>query len=130
MPVDPQRTPLAERPAAAGTALLVIDMFSDWDFPDADALAPAAARVARCSGRLKQRCDKAGVPTVFVKDNHGPWRSDAPAIEARVRDYDVVAPTDCVGSQTIRRNAAALRCMKQAHKVATPRSRGLRIVAD
>ena len=83
MPVAPQRTPLAEQPAAADTALLVIDMFSDWNFADADALAPAAVRVAQRIARLKRRCDKAGVPTVFVNDNHGPWRSDAPAIIAR-----------------------------------------------
>jgi nicotinamidase-related amidase len=52
------------------------------------------------------------------------------AIEARIRDYDVIVPPDCVGSQTVRRNTAALRCLKQAHKVATPQSRGLRIVAN
>ena len=49
MPVAPQRTPLAERPAARRTALLVVDMFSCWDFPDADALAVAAMRVAAAS---------------------------------------------------------------------------------
>jgi len=47
MPVAPQQTPLAERPAAGRTALLVVDMFS-WDFPDADALAAAAMHVAGC----------------------------------------------------------------------------------
>jgi hypothetical protein len=46
MPVAPQRTPLAEESAAAETALLVIDMFSRWDFPDAQAPARAATRVA------------------------------------------------------------------------------------
>jgi len=195
MPVNPQRTPLADRPAAAGTALLVVDMFSDWAFPDADALAPAAVRAAQRIARLKRRCDKAGVPTVFVNDNHGHWRSDAPtivgrsaaatftgaaiaaclapgdadyfvlkpkhsaffatpldlllrhlrvrrllvsgvagdqcvlltAIEARMQDYDVTVPTDCVGSQTARRNADALRYLSRAHKVATPQSRSLRI---
>ena len=49
MPVAPQRTPLAERPAAGRTALLVVDMFSCWDFPDADALAVAAMQVAGSS---------------------------------------------------------------------------------
>ena len=196
MPVAPQRTPLAERPAAGGTALLVVDMFSCWDFPDADALAVAAMRVAGCIGRLKRRCDRAGVPTVFVNDNQGRWRSDSAAIvarsatatdtgaaiaaslapgdkdyfvlkpkhsaffatpldlllrhlrvrrllvsgvagdqcvlltaiEARMQDYDVIVPADCVGSQNARRNAAALRYLKTAHKVSTPQSRSLRIV--
>ena len=147
---------------------------------------------------MKRRCDKAGVPTVFVNDNQGRWRSDSAAIvarsatatdtgaaiaaklapgdkdyfvlkpkhsaffatpldlllrhlrvrrllvagvagdqcvlltaiEARMQDYEVVVPADCVGSQDARRNAAALRYLKTAHKVATPQSRSLRIVRE
>jgi nicotinamidase-related amidase len=173
-------------------------LFSCWDFADADALAAAAARAAPSIGRLRRRCDKAGVPTVFVNDNQGRWRSDSPtivarsaaateigsaiaaelapgdkdyfvlkpkhsaffatpldlllrhlrvrrvlvsgvagdqcvlltAIEARMQDYDVVVPADCVGSQTAGRNAAALRYMKTAHKVSTTPSRNLRLLAD
>ena len=195
MPVAPQRTPLAERPAAGATALVVIDMFSAWDFEDADALGRAAVRVARCIGALKQRCDKAGVPTVFVNDNRGRWRSDAPAIvaesavasasgakvaqslvpgeqdyfvlkpkhsaffatpldlllrhlrvrrlivtgvagdqcvlltaiEARMQDYEVIVPADCVGSQTAARNASALRHLEAAHEVTIAASRSLRL---
>jgi nicotinamidase-related amidase len=197
MPVAPERTPLAGRPAAAATALLVVDMFSGWDFPDAEKLAPAALRIAPRIAALKRRCDRARVPTVFINDNDGRWRSDAPkvversaaatphgaaiaarlapgendyfvlkpkhsaffatpldlllrhlrvrrllvtgvagdqcvlltAIEARMQDYAVVVPADCVGSQTSRRNDAALRYLKTAHKVATPPSRGVRLVA-
>ena len=82
MPVAPERTPLAGRRAARATALVVIDMFSAWDFPDADALGRAAIRAAGCIAALKKRCDRAGVPTVFVNDNRGRWRSDAPGIVA------------------------------------------------
>ena len=53
MPVAPQRTPLAEESAGAETALLVIDMFSRWDFPDARALARAAMRVVPRIAGLK-----------------------------------------------------------------------------
>ena len=49
------------------------------------------------------------------------------AIEARIQDYDVIVPADCVGSQTVGRNAIALRHLETAHKVATPQSRGLRL---
>ena len=49
------------------------------------------------------------------------------AIEARIQDYDVIVPADCVGSQTVGRNAIALRHLEKAHKVATPQSRGLRL---
>ena len=197
MPVAPERTPLAEQPAARGTALLVVDMFSGWDFADADKLVPAALRIAPRIAALRRRCARARVPTVFVNDNDGRWRSDAPgivarsigataqgaaigallapgesdyfvlkpkhsaffatpldlllrhlrvrrvlvtgvagdqcvtltAIEARMQDYDVVVPADCVGSQTARRNAAALRYLREAHKVATPQSRGMRLGA-
>jgi len=197
MPVAPERTPLADKPASGGAALLVVDMFSNWDFPDADALASAAVKVAPRIASLKRRCDRAGVPTVFVNDNQGRWRSDsaeivrrsaaasvtgaaiaariAPgdadyfvlkpkhsaffatpldlllrhlrvhrvlvtgvagdqcvlltAIEARMQDYDVAVPADCVGSQTARRNAAALRYLKTAHRVSTGPSPGLRLKA-
>ena len=81
MPVEPQRSPLAEKPAAGRTALLVVDMFSCRDFPDTEALAPAA--IASHIRKLKRRCDKAGVPTVFVNDNRGRWRSDSVALVAR-----------------------------------------------
>ena len=195
MPVAPERTPLAEQPAAGGTALLVVDMFSTWDFDDAGKLVRAALAIAPRIAGLRRRCDGARVPTVFINDNQGRWRSDAAAIvsrsadatpegaaiaaqiapgehdyfvlkpkhsaffatpldlllrhlrvrrvlvtgvagdqcvlltaiEARMQDYDVVVPADCVGSQTARRNAAALAYMRTAHKVATPQSRGVRV---
>jgi|SRR6185295_5612455 len=76
MPVKPDRAPLADRAAAGGMALLVVDMVSSWDFPDADALAPAALAIAPRIGALKRRCLQAGVPVVFVNDNRGRWRSE------------------------------------------------------
>jgi nicotinamidase-related amidase len=197
MPVAPERTPLAEHPAAGATALLIVDMFSNWDFPDAGKLAPAALRIAPRIAALKRRCDRARVATVYINDNQGRWRSDAPgivsrtagatpegaaiaaqlapgdldyfvlkpkhsaffatpldlllrhlrvrrvlvtgvagdqcvlltAVEARMQDYDVVVPADCVGSQTAPRNTAALHHLVKAHKVATPQSRGVRVAA-
>src|SRR5205085_4687055 len=41
------------------------------------------------------------------------------AAEARMRDYDVVVPADCVGAQTPARNASALRHLREAHKIDT-----------
>ena len=75
MPVKPDRAPLAERAAAGGLALLVVDMVSNWDFPDAEAIARAARAIAPRIGALKARCTRAGVPVVFVNDNRGRWRS-------------------------------------------------------
>lgn len=62
--------------AAHGTVLLVIDMISCWDFPDADALLPCAAAIAAPIAWLRRQCSAAGVPTIYCNDNRGRWRSD------------------------------------------------------
>jgi nicotinamidase-related amidase len=76
MPVAPERAPLAADAANGGQALLIIDMISPWDFRDADKLATGAAAIAPRIAALKRRCDRAGVPTIYVNDNHGHWHSD------------------------------------------------------
>lgn len=83
MAVERKRTPLADRPTASATALLVIDVFSDWQFPDAEALAAAADGFAPALGRLQARCRDAGVAVVYVNDNAGAWISDAPGLVSR-----------------------------------------------
>lgn len=185
MPTDPSRAPLVEDRTAGGTALLVVDMFSAWDFPDADRLAPAAAAIAPRIAALRRRCARAGVSVVFVNDNAGRWRSDAPgllaraarsgpvgaeiarhldpgerdyfvlkpkhsaffetpldlllrslrarrivlagvaaehcieqtALEARMRDYEVVVARDAVAGVSARAAAAALERLETAHEV-------------
>src|SRR3982751_4641808 len=187
MPVKPDRAPLADQQATGGTALLVIDMVSTWDFPDGETLGRAARAIAPKIGALKQRCIHAGVPVIFVNDNRGRWRSEfhelvrvsilesetgasiaeslqpdeddysvlkpkhsafyatpldlllrhlrvqrlvvtgvasdqcivMSAAEARMRDYDVIVPGDCVAAQTAERNASALRHLREAHKIET-----------
>lgn len=76
MPVDPRRAPLAERPAKHKTALLIVDMISAWDFPDAEKLVPGALAIAPRIGALKRRCVDHGVPAIYVNDNRDRWRSD------------------------------------------------------
>ena len=70
-----ERAPLAAEPARGGTALLVVDMISAWDFPDAGTLAPRALRIAPRIAALKARCQAAGVPVIYANDNRGRWRS-------------------------------------------------------
>jgi len=41
------------------------------------------------------------------------------ACEARMRDYDVFVPSDCVGAQTPARNARALRYLEEVHGIPT-----------
>ncbi|MEF7617447.1 isochorismatase family cysteine hydrolase [Aquincola sp. MAHUQ-54] len=61
---------------AARSVLVIIDMISTWDFPDAEKLLPAAVAVAPRLARLKARCRAAGVPVIYANDNLGRWRSD------------------------------------------------------
>lgn len=58
------------------TALLVLDMFNLFDFPDGPAMARAARRITPSILRLRQRFDRAGAPVVQVNDNFANWRGD------------------------------------------------------
>ncbi|MES2887504.1 MAG: isochorismatase family cysteine hydrolase [Pseudomonadota bacterium] len=59
-----------------GAALLIIDMISTWDFPDADKLLPPAQALGPRLAALKARCRSAGWAIVYANDNQGRWRSD------------------------------------------------------
>jgi len=69
----PART---DDPGPGGTALLIVDMISDWTFPDAESLLVEATPIAPRIQALKARCKAAGVPVIYANDNHGRWRSD------------------------------------------------------
>jgi nicotinamidase-related amidase len=187
-----QPAPIAPDTAAAGTAVVVVDMISCWDFPDADKLLRGAQRIAPRIAALKMRCRKAGVPVIYANDNRGRWRSDFPALvglslgcggpgaaitrtleparedyfvlkpsysaffgtplelllrylkvhriaitgvasdqcvlstvlEARMRSFEVLVPSDCVATQSAPRNRAVLRQLEEVHEVPTlPASR-------
>ena len=76
----PKANPVAPERAAGGQALLLIDMISCWDFPDAGKLLPGAIAIAPAIAAFKQRCTRAGVPTIYANDNLGRWRSDFKAL--------------------------------------------------
>jgi len=188
------------RQAAEGgdTALLIVDMISCWDFPDAEKLLPHALRIAAPVAALKHRCQRFGVPVIYANDNRGRWQSDfshlvdlslkcggdiaditqslmpgeddyfvlkpkqsaffgtplelllqhlgvgrlivtgvasdqcviTSAVEARMRDLNVIVPRDCVASQSDARNAAVLRQLDQAHKLATTAGPYIRLQRD
>ncbi len=63
-------------PDKSETALLLIDVINDLDFPEADGLLRYARPMARKIVRLKLRAKKAGIPVIYVNDNFGRWRSD------------------------------------------------------
>ena len=63
--------------------LLILDLISDFDFPDGTAVLKAAQRIAPRISALKARANAAHVPVVYVNDNLGRWRSDMKAMVIR-----------------------------------------------
>lgn len=63
-------------PDSSRVALLVIDMINAFDFEGAEGMMPRALSAAQAIARLKLRARQASVPTVYVNDNFGRWRSD------------------------------------------------------
>jgi nicotinamidase-related amidase len=61
---------------ARGTALLLIDVINDLAFPGSEALVAQAEPMAARLAAFTRRARTAGVPTVYVNDNFGQWRSD------------------------------------------------------
>lgn len=58
------------------TALLLVDVINDMDFEGSASLVRSAEPMARRLHDLKQRCRAAGIPTIYINDNFGKWRSD------------------------------------------------------
>jgi nicotinamidase-related amidase len=67
-------------PYRSQTVLLILDLVSDFAFPEGEKIARAAFPVARRIARLKARAKRAGIPTVYVNDAIGRWKSDFPAV--------------------------------------------------
>ena len=60
----------------SGTALLLIDVINDLAFDGSEALVAQAESMAAPLARLKRRATAADVPTIYINDNFGQWRSD------------------------------------------------------
>jgi nicotinamidase-related amidase len=58
------------------TVLLILDMISDFDFPDGTSILRAAKRIAPRIALLRERVARAGLATIYVNDVQGRWRSD------------------------------------------------------
>ena len=63
-------------PDKSDTALLLIDVINDLDFPEAEQLLRYALPMARRLAELKRRAKQYDIPIVYVNDNFGRWRSD------------------------------------------------------
>ena len=66
----------SDRTEHATTALLLIDVINDMDFPGSEALVRQAEPMARRLAALKARALRAGIPAIYINDNFGRWRSD------------------------------------------------------
>jgi len=63
-------------PDSSGTALLLVDVINDLNFPRNASLIEKAPLLGKNISRLKSRCRKAGIPCIYVNDNRDQWRSD------------------------------------------------------
>jgi nicotinamidase-related amidase len=61
----------------SSVALILIDVINHFQFPDGDKILKNALPIAGRLAKLKQRCRRAGIPSIYVNDNFGQWRSDA-----------------------------------------------------
>jgi len=62
-------------PDTHDTALLLIDVINDFEFPRGDELFRAALPMAPRIAELKRRTQAAGIPAVYINDNFGRWQS-------------------------------------------------------
>lgn len=86
---------MAARRRKRRMALLILDMISEFTFPDAERVLRGARRPARAIARLRARARKARVPVIYVNDTAGTWESDPRAFVERclaptARGRDVV----------------------------------------
>ena len=72
-------------PDKSETALLIVDVINDLDFPEANQLLHPAEAMARRLAKFKGRVKRAGIPVIYVNDNFGRWRSDLPSLVEHCR---------------------------------------------
>jgi len=76
-------------PDNSPAALLLIDVINDFEFDEgAEDLFRFALPAAKRIARLKARATEAGVPSIYVNDNFGKWRSDFRALVGHCIDDD------------------------------------------
>jgi isochorismate hydrolase len=83
-------------------AVLIIDLISDFEFPDGDQLLRTSKPLMAPLLRLKTRAHSAGVPVIYVNDNRGRWQSDRSEFVAH-----------CMSSQSKGREIAAALCPEE-----------------
>lgn len=62
-------------PDTHDTALLLIDVVNDFEFPRGEELFAQALPIAPRIAQLKKRAGRLGIPAVYINDNFGRWQS-------------------------------------------------------
>lgn len=75
-------------PDKSETALLLIDVINDFDFPEGEQLLELAIPIGKNIAALKRRTRDAGIPSIYVNDNFGRWQSDLNRIVAHCREEE------------------------------------------
>lgn len=60
----------------SSTALLIIDVINDLEFPGGDRILPWAKRMAQNLLPFRDTAHAAGLPVIYVNDNFGLWQGD------------------------------------------------------
>lgn len=56
--------------------MILLDVITDFEFDDGDALLKRTLPMARRLARLKARAKRSGTPVIYVNDNFGKWQDD------------------------------------------------------
>ena len=64
-------------PDKSPIALVLVDVINHFEFPDGQRVLRQAEPIAPRIARLKKRARSEGIPTIYVNDNFGQWRSQA-----------------------------------------------------
>jgi nicotinamidase-related amidase len=75
-------------PDNSNVVLLLVDVINDLEFPGGEVLAQRALPAARNIAALKDQTTRAGIPTIYVNDNFGKWRSDFRTLVSHCIDDD------------------------------------------
>lgn len=93
-------------------ALLIVDMFSRFAFPDGERLAPRAVEAAHALHPIREAFDERDWPVIYANDNFGNWKCGsaswpacvlATAVEANSREYECLVVDQAVACLPERR---------------------------
>ena len=71
-----KQTPKIDDRSKTDTALLIVDVLNDLEFPGGEMVLPWAQRMVERLAPLLEKARKAGIPIVYANDNFGQWRSN------------------------------------------------------